>query len=127
MVPESFCRYLSDLRLCTSTNLVRRVGFEPTTSSMSRTRSLRAELTAQIWWRRRGSNPRPHRCERCALPIELLPRNFYCKNLVEIRGFEPRSNPCHGFILPLNYIPKRWLWRVPDLNRRCPSERPQPD
>src|SRR5271156_1733652 len=47
MVPESFCRYLSDLRHCK--NLVRRKGFEPLTSSMSRTRSLRAELTAH-WW-----------------------------------------------------------------------------
>ena len=27
------------------------------------------------WWRRRDSNPRPPRCERGALPTELLPRN----------------------------------------------------
>ncbi len=25
------------------------------------------------WWSRRGSNPRPPRCERGALPAELLP------------------------------------------------------
>src|SRR4030066_703806 len=25
------------------------------------------------WWRRRGLNPRPPRCERGALPTELLP------------------------------------------------------
>jgi hypothetical protein len=24
-----------------------------------------------IWWTWGGSNPRPHRCERCALPTEL--------------------------------------------------------
>lgn len=24
------------------------------------------------WWTRPGSNRRPHRCERCALPTELL-------------------------------------------------------
>src|SRR5262245_35232601 len=28
-----------------------------------------------LWWRRRDSNPRPPRCERGALPTELLPRN----------------------------------------------------
>ena len=27
-----------------------------------------------IWWRRRGSNPWPLRCERSALPAELRPR-----------------------------------------------------
>src|SRR5271157_3145598 len=58
MVPESFCRYLSDLRLCTSTNLVRRKGFEPLTSSMSRTRSLRAELTAQTFGVTEGNRTR---------------------------------------------------------------------
>src|ERR1700676_4856317 len=26
----------------------------------------------KIWWTRPGSNRRPHRCERCALPAELL-------------------------------------------------------
>ena len=25
-----------------------------------------------VWWIRRGSNSLPHRCERCALPSELL-------------------------------------------------------
>ena len=25
-----------------------------------------------LWWTRPGSNRRPHRCERCALPTELL-------------------------------------------------------
>lgn len=27
-----------------------------------------------LWWRRRDLNPRPQRCERCALPAELRPR-----------------------------------------------------
>lgn len=26
-----------------------------------------------LWWRQRDSNPRPQRCERCALPTELCP------------------------------------------------------
>ena len=25
----------------------------------------------EFWWTRGDSNPRPHRCERCALPAEL--------------------------------------------------------
>jgi hypothetical protein len=33
------------------------------------TKSLRNK---DIWWTRPGSNRRPHRCERCALPAELL-------------------------------------------------------
>ncbi len=41
------------------------------------------------WWRRRGLNPRPPRCERGALPTELLPHleghhsprfGFHCQN-----------------------------------------------
>src|ERR1019366_9915882 len=36
------------------------------------------------WWSRRDLNPRPLRCERSALPAELLPhprprRNYYCE------------------------------------------------
>ena len=30
------------------------------------------------WWTRRGSNPRPRRCERRALPTELLARKLSC-------------------------------------------------
>src|SRR5690242_5381997 len=32
----------------------------------------RAELPLDSWWTRRDSNPRPPRCERGALPAELL-------------------------------------------------------
>jgi site-specific DNA recombinase len=28
---------------------------------------------SSLWWSRRGSNPQPQHCERCALPIELRP------------------------------------------------------
>ena len=28
-----------------------------------------------LWWRRRGSNPRPPRCDRGALPAELRPQD----------------------------------------------------
>ena len=33
-------------------------------------------LRLALWWSRRDSNPRPLRCERNALPTELLPRIF---------------------------------------------------
>src|SRR5271166_889760 len=49
---------------------------------------------------RRDSNPLPHRCERCALPIELL-----TQNLVDRGGIEPPPSPCHGNSLPLAYRP----------------------
>src|ERR1700727_1866387 len=29
-------------------------------------------ISSVDWWTRPGSNRRPHRCERCALPAELL-------------------------------------------------------
>ena len=31
------------------------------------------EIIHFLWWRQRDSNPRPQRCERCALPAELCP------------------------------------------------------
>ena len=41
-----------------------------------------------IWWTRRGSNPRPLRCERSALPAELRAQigTFYTKKVAEF-GF----------------------------------------
>jgi hypothetical protein len=37
-----------------------------------------------VWWRWRGSNPRPHDCQSCALPTALHPHiNFY-KTLIAI-------------------------------------------
>ena len=33
-----------------------------------------AAMACRLWWRRWGSNPRPRRCERRALPAELRPR-----------------------------------------------------
>jgi hypothetical protein len=32
--------------------------------------------TRGAWWTVRGSNPRPQRCERCALPTELTAHMF---------------------------------------------------
>lgn len=47
------------------------------------------------WWRRRGLNPRPPRCERGALPAELLPHLRAGKHS---RRFHPalsiRARPC---------------------------------
>ena len=41
-----------------------------------------------LWWTRRGSNPRPLRCERSALPAELRAQigTFYTKKVAEF-GF----------------------------------------
>ena len=99
---------------------------------------------SQNWWSRRGSNPPPHRCERCALPNELLPRNLWaaCRHaascclvlanlpatsehrflrgsqLVELRGFEPRFHACHACVLPLNYNPEPWSGKRESNSRR---------
>ena len=54
------------------------------------------------WWRRRGLNPRPPRCERGALPTELLPHlaashslrfDPRCQNHFSAPGKNPRGNP----------------------------------
>ena len=34
------------------------------------------------WWRRRDSNSRPPRCERDALPTELLPHSWKTANII---------------------------------------------
>lgn len=31
-----------------------------------------------LWWTIWGSNPRPQRCERCALPAELIAHMKFC-------------------------------------------------
>ena len=38
------------------------------------------EIRKKIWWRRWDSNPRPQRCERCALPAELRPHSVSIGN-----------------------------------------------
>lgn len=45
----------------------------------------------QIWWSRRDLNPRPLRCERSALPAELLPHTHDCSN----RNRRGGANPLH--------------------------------
>jgi hypothetical protein len=42
------------------------------TSAGIKKTAVKAAVTAR-WWRRWDSNPRPQRCERCALPTELRP------------------------------------------------------
>ncbi len=39
----------------------------------------------KVWWRQRDSNPRPQRCERCALPAELCPHE---KTILGYLGIE---------------------------------------
>ena len=49
-------------------------------------------IKKERWWRRRGLNPRPPRCERGALPAELLPHLHAGKHF---RRFPPGlSMPC---------------------------------
>ena len=50
------------------------------------------------WWTRRGSNPRPRRCERRALPTELLARKLSCLfNILVQHGsriYQAKQHPC---------------------------------
>ncbi len=46
---------------------------KPVQSPASRCHFSRIQYGSEKWWRRRGLNPRPPRCERGALPAELLP------------------------------------------------------
>jgi hypothetical protein len=47
--------------------------------------------TLSIWWTRRDSNPRPPRCERGALPAELLAHE-------QLSNFSKRAGGCqHAF------------------------------
>ena len=41
-------------------------------------RGFKVFFLSKVWWRARESNPRPQRCERCALPTELAPHNYSC-------------------------------------------------
>ncbi len=68
-----------------------------------------------IWWRQRGSNPRPHACKARALPTELCPQylkisiklsnggswpiiksNHHHKNMVGLGGLEPPTSRLSG-------------------------------
>src|SRR3990172_7080523 len=78
------------------------------------------------WWRRRGLNPRPPRCERGALPTELLPHlavshslrfGPLCQNHFSAPAKAPRGNP---------RTPKRWPGTNPRGNRFCGYRKPSP-
>ncbi len=45
--------------------------FAPPTSNWSK----KSSISQKTWWSRRDLNPRPLRCERSALPAELLPHS----------------------------------------------------
>jgi hypothetical protein len=47
--------------------LIRKAEPQPSRACGSRN----SQHAREIWWTAGGSNPRPHRCERCALPAEL--------------------------------------------------------
>ena len=78
------------------------------------------------WWRRRGLNPRPPRCERGALPTELLPHlavshslrfDPRCQNDFSAPAKGPRGNP---------RTPKRGTGETPRGNRFCGYRKPSP-
>ena len=59
-----------------------------------------------ILWSRRGSNPRPQHCERCALPTELRPLHLRTK--IKDPSSKSRSS--------INILPSRKSWNnVVDL------------
>ena len=69
------------------------------------------------WWRRRDSNPRPPRCERGALPTELLPRNSRSRTfLAPFLGAvkTPAGSWARGFARERGCGP-----RVPHRERGC--------
>src|SRR5229473_2030894 len=54
-------------------------------------RSIRLSQSKVVWWTRRDSNPRPPRCERGALPAELLAHE-------QQHNFSKRADACqHTF------------------------------
>src|SRR3974377_900832 len=69
------------------------------------------------WWSQSGSNRRPSRCKRDALPAELWPRPFETGfadawtqfNLVGLGGVEPPTSPLSG--VRSNQLSYRPLWR----------------
>lgn len=81
---------------------LRQIGYGPMT--------LTSWAKDPIWWRQRGSNPWPHRCERCALPTEL------CPHLIQKWWSRRESNPhgiSHQFLklacLPFHHLTEKKL------------------
>ena len=70
-------------------------------------------FTKKIWWSRRDLNPRPPRCERGALPAELLPHRRRDGNYCPNRRF--RKAPGRLLRVPRNSARNGWsgvqLWR----------------
>src|SRR3974390_2789343 len=87
------------------------------------------------WWSQSGSNRRPSRCKRDALPAELWPRAFETGfadawtqfNLVGLGGGEPPTSPLSGVRSnQLSYRPpeekRQGLRRVCPLGGRQPTK-----
>ena len=92
------------------------------------------------WWSRWDSNPRPPRCERDALPTELLPLNFAKQNLsravlemrpkgafLTARDFKHQKQnlsrgmlqfrPKEGIAIPRENLPQRLLYSSQKFTR----------
>jgi hypothetical protein len=66
------------------------------------------------WWSRSGSNRRPQRCERCALPTELRPHSAHRRSIsLSVGGRIMVSGP-----FPVKRS-ERVLKRFPDTLRAC--------
>ncbi len=70
IVNEPFPKELPDLYPDDTANIV---GVTTGNKSSKTARSASFTRKALIWWRWRGSNPRPQACKACALPTELHP------------------------------------------------------
>ena len=60
------------------------------------------ETFKDVWWRQRGSNPRPHACKARALPTELCPQYLKISIKLSNGGAWPKIN--------LTWTAKWWVW-----------------
>ena len=107
-------------------------GIEPVTPCMSSKYSNHLSYASKKWWTIRDSNPRPHTCEACALPTELIARiinperyripigtRYFCTGKPDWSGrrdSNSRRSPWQGDALPLSHS-RKWCLRV-ESNRR---------
>ena len=66
------------------------------------------------WWTWGGSNPRPHRCERCALPTELHAHLLHAANLTTA-ACQIRIGP----LSQLSYTPICCMLQTSSTLSRC--------
>ncbi len=74
------------------------------------------ERNGGFWWTAWGSNPRPHRCERCALPAELAAHVEAARILLEQLVFCKVPNTAITFAF--SAIPRTRLVDLPGRHIR---------